>query len=187
MIRILAISGSLRKASCNSALLRVTAALAPEGVEVVLYGKLGDLPLFNPDLEDAAPPPVLDFRAHLTAANAILIASPEYAHGITGVLKNALDWVVGSGEFTDKPVGLLNGFERSVYAPAALAEIITVTGGKVIPEAMRTILLPTNVITDQEILAQPELTASLQAVLKALVQTADTLTSSYPDVKLEPA
>jgi len=182
MIRILAISGSLRKASCNSALLRVTAALAPEGVEVVLYGKLGDLPLFNPDLEGAAPPPVLDFRAHLTAANAILIASPEYAHGITGVLKNALDWVVGSGEFTDKPVGLLNGFERSVYAPAALAEIITVIGGKVIPEAMRTILLPTNVITDQEILAQPELTASLQAVLKALVQAADTLTSSYPDV-----
>src|SRR3954467_11195962 len=98
----------IRKKSSNSALLRAAAALAPEGVEVSLYGNLGELPLFNPDLDGAdlegiGPAPVLDFRAHLAGADAILIASPEYAHGVTGVLKNVLDWEVGSGEFTNKP------------------------------------------------------------------------------------
>jgi len=178
MIRIIAISGSLRKKSSNSALLRAAAALAPEGVEVSLYGNLGELPLFNPDLDGAdlegiGPAPVLDFRAHLAGADAILIASPEYAHGVTGVLKNALDWVVGSGEFTNKPVGLLNGFERSVHAPAALAEIITVMGGKPVPEAIKNIPLQTNIITEEEILAQPELTNPLQIVLTTLVQAVE--------------
>jgi chromate reductase, NAD(P)H dehydrogenase (quinone) len=178
MIRIIAISGSLRKRSSNSALLRAAAVLAPEGVEVSLYGKLGELPLFNPDLDGAdlegtGPAPVLDFRAHLAGADAILIASPEYAHGVTGVLKNALDWVVGSGEFTNKPVGLLNGFERSIHAPAALAEIITVMGGRPVPNATRNIPLQTNIITEEEILAQPEVTDLLRTVLTALVQAVE--------------
>lgn len=173
MIGILAISGSLRKASSNTALLRAAAALAPEGVEVALYGGLGDLPPFNPDLEGAEPPSVLDFRARLKAADAILIASPEYAHGVTGVLKNALDWVVGSGEFMGKPVGLLNGFERSVHAPAALAEIVTMIGGQVVPEAAKTVALSTNVITEREILAEARLVAALQTAVGALVRSVE--------------
>jgi chromate reductase len=98
-MRILAISGSLRAASSNTALLRAAAALAPEGMEVVLYGGLGDLPHFNPDLEGAAPPAVIDLWARVREADGLLIACPEYAHGVPGAMKNALDWLVGGDEF----------------------------------------------------------------------------------------
>ncbi|MGZ5077900.1 MAG: NADPH-dependent FMN reductase, partial [Methylobacter sp.] len=87
----LAISGSLRAASLNSALLRAVVALAPSAVCVELYTGLGNLPLFNPDLEIAGSPAATDFYAHLVEAAGVIIASPEYAHGVTGVMKNALD------------------------------------------------------------------------------------------------
>src|SRR5437764_1175741 len=100
MVRILAISGSLRAVSSNTALLRAAAALAPEGVEVELYGGLGDLPHFNPDLDDPdhkdrEPAAVTDLRARVRSADGLLIAAPEYAHGVPGAMKNALDWLVG--------------------------------------------------------------------------------------------
>lgn len=106
-MKILAISGSLRAASLNSALLRAIARLAPPDISVQLFADLGDLPLFNPDIEATDPPVVARFRAQLLAADAVLIASPEYAHGITGAMKNALDWMVGSQVFVNKPVALL--------------------------------------------------------------------------------
>src|SRR5690348_328025 len=99
MLQILAISGSLRKASSNTALLRAAAALAPVDVKISLCKSLGDLPHFNPDLEGVEPASVLEFRSQLLEADGVLIASPEYMHGITGVMKNALDWIAGSGEF----------------------------------------------------------------------------------------
>src|SRR6185503_5853507 len=98
-IRILAISGSLREASSNSALLAVAASLGIGSVEVSIYHELGLLPPFNPDHDrDPAPAAVDRFRARLQASDAVLIACPEYAHGVPGVMKNALDWLVGSGE-----------------------------------------------------------------------------------------
>ena len=117
MIRLLAISGSLRKFSSNTALLRAAAILAPQDVEISVYGDLGILPHFNPDLEGFEPQSVLDFRSQLQMADGVLIASPEYAHGITGVIKNAFDWVVGSGEFVHKPVALLNASSRANTCP----------------------------------------------------------------------
>jgi len=90
-MNILAISGSLRAGSINSTLLRATARLAPPDMRIELFADLGDLPLFNPDIEASDPAPVAALRARIIAADAVLIASPEYAHGITGVLKNALD------------------------------------------------------------------------------------------------
>ena len=96
-MRILAISGSLRAASSNTALLRAAGALAPEGVEVVLYEGLAGLPHFNPDLDDldtgTAPPAVVGFRSRLDASDGVSISSPEYAHGVPGAMKNAIDWV----------------------------------------------------------------------------------------------
>jgi chromate reductase, NAD(P)H dehydrogenase (quinone) len=111
-VKILAISGSLRAASMNTALLSAAIILAPASVKMTLYQGLNALPHFNPDLEEANLPPVIDFCAQLQGANGILICSPEYAHGVPGVLKNALDWVVGSGEFMKKPVTLLNASPR---------------------------------------------------------------------------
>jgi NAD(P)H-dependent FMN reductase len=108
-MRILAISGSLRAASSNGAVLKAAAMLAPPDMHLVPYGGLACLPHFNPDHDiDPAPGPVLTLRREIGLADGLLIASPEYAHGVPGSLKNALDWLVSSLEFPDKPVALIN-------------------------------------------------------------------------------
>ena len=128
-MRILAISGSLRSASKNTELLHALAALDPS---ITLYENIGELPHFNSDVDDAgAPQPVLDYREQLRAADLIVISSPEYAHGVPGVMKNALDWVVGSGELMDKPIVLINASPQSKFAIPQLIETLTVMSAKI--------------------------------------------------------
>ena len=92
-MKILAISGSLRTQSSNALLLQAAVRLAPEGMSVTLYQSLSELPHFNPDLDGGRlPATVRELRALLAAVDGVLISSPEYAHGIPGSLKNALDW-----------------------------------------------------------------------------------------------
>ena len=133
-MKLLAISGSLRERSFNTALLKAAAGLVPECAEVELYGGLASLPHFNPDLDvDPAPGPVVDLRARLAACDGVIVCSPEYAHGVPGSLKNALDWIVSSGEFTDKPTLLINAspsFMGASLAQANLVEILRVMGAK---------------------------------------------------------
>src|SRR6266496_3093591 len=118
MTRILAISGSLRRFSSNTTLLEAAARLAPPGVEITLYDGLAELPHFNPDLEGSEPATVVNFRARIKGSDGVLISSPEYAHGVPGALKNALDWIVGSLEFPGKPVALINISPRSTFVHA---------------------------------------------------------------------
>src|ERR1039457_4670877 len=107
-MKILAISGSLQTRSSNTALLRVADAVAPTDVEVAVYEGVGSLPYFNPDLDrDPAPTAVGALRQSFQNADAALIATPEYAHAMPGALKNALDWLVGSGERYGKRVAVL--------------------------------------------------------------------------------
>ena len=94
IVNVLALCGSLRAASLNAALLRATARLAPDGLRVEIFSGLAELPLFNPDLEADMPAPARRLQAAITACDALLIARPEYAHGVTAVIKNALDWLV---------------------------------------------------------------------------------------------
>jgi chromate reductase len=132
-MRILAISGSLRTASSNSTLLRAAAAIAGPDVEMVAFAGLGDLPHFNPDLDQGTPPSaVAEFRQEVAGADALVISSPEYAHGVPGTLKNALDWLVGGIEINGKPVALLNASARATHADESLRETLTVMGAKVI-------------------------------------------------------
>jgi NAD(P)H-dependent FMN reductase len=133
-VKILAISGSLRAASINTALLRTAVQLAPPHIEITLCTLLGALPLFNPDLEPCVPASVTQLRAQVAAADALLIASPEYAHGVTGPLKNALDWLVSFEAFVNKPVAVLNASPRAHHADAALRETLR-TMSAVIVEA----------------------------------------------------
>lgn len=108
-------SGSLQVRSANRALLRTAARVAPAGVEVVDAMSVGDVPPFNPDIErDGGPAPaaVMAWREQFGSADAVLFASPEYAHSLPGSLKNALDWLVGSGELYEKPVAVLCGSPR---------------------------------------------------------------------------
>jgi NAD(P)H-dependent FMN reductase len=169
VLRILAISGSLRLASSNTALLRAAAQLAPEGVEVVLYTGIGELPHFNPDLEGSEPPSVLGFRDALQCAAGVLFSTPEYAHGVPGVLKNALDWVVGSGELMDKPVALLNASARGAFAQASLTETLTVMTARMVTEASVTIPLGKN-LDDAAILAHTPFRDALRAALDAFAR-----------------
>lgn len=174
-MRILAISGSLRASSSNTTLLRAAADLAPEGVTVPLYAGIGDLPHFNPDLdaEDDAPlPAVADWRAQLQAADAVLICSPEYAHGVPGSLKNALDWVVGSGEFDGKPVALVNASPYSTHATASLAETLRTMNANVVPEASITVPLKGKALDAAGIARTPEIAVPVRASLAALLRAA---------------
>jgi NAD(P)H-dependent FMN reductase len=106
-MRILAICGSLQARSGNLTLLSTAAASAPSGVEIVLFTGLGDLPHFNPDLEaDGPPESVTRWRQAIAESDAVLIASPEYGFSLPGVLKNAIDWAIGSGELEGKVVAI---------------------------------------------------------------------------------
>ncbi len=173
-VRILAISGSLRAASSNTALLRAAVSLAPEGVEVVLYEGLVSLPHFNPDLDDldagTAPPAVMDFRSQLDASDGVLISSPEYAHGVPGALKNAIDWVVSSGQIYEKPVALLNASMGATHAYASLAETLTTADANIIEEASVRVGLPTNRIDEAGILADTKLSGALRAAVAAFAR-----------------
>jgi NAD(P)H-dependent FMN reductase len=104
-MRILSVAGSIQARSTNRALLDLARTVAPTEVEVVDAGSLDRVPHYNADLDGEAPPEaVVAWRKALREADAVLIASPEYGHGVPGVLKNALDWIVGSGELVGKPV-----------------------------------------------------------------------------------
>jgi chromate reductase, NAD(P)H dehydrogenase (quinone) len=125
-MRIVTLSGSLRAASTNTALLEACQLLAPPGVELRPFRGVGELPHFNPDVETTALPAVVAaFRDEITRADGLLISSPEYARGIPGALKNSLDWLVGHPPFAGKPVGLLNASPRSVHATVQLLEVLT--------------------------------------------------------------
>jgi chromate reductase len=132
-MRILTISGSLRNGSSNAELLRAAAMIAPAGVEIVAYAGIGALPHFNPDLDEGRPPDgVATFRAEVARADALMISSPEYAHGVPGTLKNALDWLVGGVEINGKRVALVNASARASHAQASLQETLTVMGATVL-------------------------------------------------------
>ena len=132
-MHLLGISGSLRAQSSNTAVLRAAATLLPRGTTLTIYEELALLPAFSPDLDtDPGPPVVAEFRARLAAADAVLVSSPEYAHGVPGALKNALDWTVGSGEFVGKPVAIVNTSAQSQYVTEQLRETLTVMMARVV-------------------------------------------------------
>jgi chromate reductase len=171
LMHILAISGSLRLGSSNTTLLRALNALAPAGCDIRLYDSLADIPAFNPDLDDAAPPPVLDFRDRLREADGVLISSPEYAHGVSGVMKNVLDWVVGSGELSRKPVALLNAAPWTNFAQGQLLETLRTMDAHVVEAASVTVTLLPKTIDAAGIAAHPEIAPILRAALDAFAQS----------------
>ena len=109
MIKILAISGSLRSISSNTNILQGLINLAPEDTMIEIYEGIGNLPHFNPEIDDERELlSVQDWRSQLKQANAVIFCTPEYAHGVPGVLKNALDWIVSSSEFMYKPTAVIS-------------------------------------------------------------------------------
>ena len=170
-MRILAISGSLKPTSTNSALLRAAASVAPVGTTFTYFDRqIGELPHFRADLDEegALPPPeVAAFRALLAAADGVLISCPEYAHGVPGSFKNALDWIVSSGEFTDKPVALLMaGPGGARQAWTALTPTLRVMGCNLVFEA--SLVVARRHFSDDGVLDDAELLAEIRRAVEAL-------------------
>ena len=143
-LRFLGIAGSLRRASYNRGLLRAAIDAAPAGVRVTVFD-LADLPIFNADVEaEGDPAPVSEFKSEIAAADALLIATPEYNHCVPGVLKNAIDWASRPARrsvLADKPVAIMGastGRGGTARAQAHLRDGLAYTNGLVLalPEVL---------------------------------------------------
>ena len=168
VMKILGISGSLRAASINAALLRAAVRLAPSGVNVTLFGGTGELPLFNPDLESQMPAQVAALHAAVAASDALLIASPEYAHGVTGTIKNTLDWLVSFEPFVNKPVAVLNASPRAHHADAALRETLRTMSAVLVEEASLSIPLLGANLTEEGMVEHLSISRAIRSSLLAL-------------------
>jgi NAD(P)H-dependent FMN reductase len=167
-MRILAIAGSLRARSSNRTVLEAARLLAPSGMDIRLYAGLGDLPLFNPDREDPLHPPVAALRAAVEEADGLLICSPEYARGISAVLKNALEWLVSGHEFLDKPVAVINASQRSTEADGQLRLILRTMSGRLIEQASITLPMLGRDLDAEGLAADATLSGALRQALADL-------------------
>ncbi|WP_438010745.1 NADPH-dependent FMN reductase [Sorangium sp. So ce321] len=169
-MRILGICGSLQARSSNLMLLHTARAMAPEGVELVLYDGIRELPFFNPDIEaSGAPPAVGEWRRAIAASDALLIASPEYGHSLPGALKNAIDWVIGTGELERKVVGVT-------------AATVSPERGRLGLQALRGTLgaVSARVVGGEPIARGPSFERELAALLGALIDAARAGPTSEP-------
>ena len=123
MKKLLAIPGSLRDTSSSFKILYLVRDMLPADIEFEIYTGIGNLPHFNDPVE--TPAGVIDFKGKLREADGIIICTPEYAFGVPGSLKNALDWTVGTGELDQKPVALITASSVGDKGHAALLHILT--------------------------------------------------------------
>ena len=133
-IRVAGIVGSLRAGSLNKGLLQAAVELAPAGMEIEIYTRLGDIPPYNDDVfQKGDPQAVADFKAFIGGAAALLISTPEYNYGIPGVLKNAIDWAsrpAGKAVLNRKPAAILGcspGLGGTIRAQHALRQSFVFT------------------------------------------------------------
>jgi chromate reductase, NAD(P)H dehydrogenase (quinone) len=175
-LRVLAISGSLRSASSNGTILRAAALLAPPNIQVDVFRGLAELPHFNPDLDRELDDPFLPsavraLRSDVASAHALVISTPEYAHGVPGSLKNMLDWLVGGTEMVGKPVALWNAAPHATFAHASLAETLRTMSTLFVDEAGLSLSLGGR--TDAEKVAtDPLIGARIVAALETLRRAA---------------
>jgi chromate reductase len=150
---ILAIQGSLRPQSSSHHILQAVLKAMPTEVTVVVYDNIGKLPHFD----DQPEPPlsVVEFRKQIRESDGVIICTPEYAFGIPGSLKNALDWTVGSGEFVDKPVALITASSQGERGHAAMRLVLQAISARVeeqhqlLISAVRSQLHPEGTIKDE--------------------------------------
>jgi chromate reductase, NAD(P)H dehydrogenase (quinone) len=185
-MRVLGISGSLRRDSYNSALLRAAAERLPAGVELVEYERLGEIPPYDPDVEALGTPEVVaELREAVRSADAVLVATPEYNHSIPGQLKNALDWVsrpAGHSALMGKPaaaIGASTGMFGAVWAQAEARKVLGALGGRVV-ESELPIPGAKEHYEDGWLELSPEQSQQLQEILAELVSEVEELAEAEP-------
>ena len=175
MVRIFAVSGSLRAVSTNTALIHRYSERSPQGCEVDVYNQLAELPHFNSDIEDSMDTSVLDLVSRVRKADAFVVSTPEYAHGMPGSLKNCLDWLVRTDAFIEKPFALLTACPRSKYAPAALIEVLQTMSGIHVTDADIIVDLKRTPDKTPEILTDPTVTGRIDKAISVLVEFCTTI------------
>ncbi|MDE2383408.1 MAG: NAD(P)H-dependent oxidoreductase [Alphaproteobacteria bacterium] len=155
-VKVLALCGSLRVGSTNLALLQAAKILAPPDMEFSIWNRQAGLPHFTPDLEGLPPPEVQKFRDHVGVADGLIIACPEYARGLPGAFKNALDWLVGGETFINKPFAQWNASPRAAEAQNSLRLVLETMSGRCLEEAALALPLIKQEVTGRGLAAHPE-------------------------------
>ncbi|MEO6452837.1 MAG: NAD(P)H-dependent oxidoreductase [Ginsengibacter sp.] len=168
-IKIVAISGSLRNNSSATFILKHVTKLFTETVDFIWYAGIGKLPHFNDS--DNANDEVNELRLLLTGADGVIICQPEYAFGVAGSLKNALDWTVSSGELVDKPIAVITAATGGDKAHAALLLTLKALSAKVAEDATLLISFVRTKLNNNGEVINAEIIQSLTLVVNALVKT----------------
>jgi chromate reductase len=179
-MRVLGISGSLRRDSFNTALLRAAAERLPGGVEFVAFERLAEIPAYDADLEETgeAPDGVAALREAMREADAVLVSTPEYNHSIPGALKNALDWAsrpAGESALMGTPtavIGASTGMFGAVWAQAETRKVLGALGGRVL-EREYPFPRAQDAYQDGELRLTPEQSEALEELLRELVASAE--------------
>jgi chromate reductase len=186
-MRVLGISGSLRRDSHNTALLRAAAERLPAGVELVEFDGLREIPPYDADAElEATPEAVRSLREAIRGADAVLVATPEYNHSIPGVLKNALDWAsrpAGKSALMGKPaavIGASTGMFGAVWAQAETRKVLGALGGRVI-ESELPIPRAAEAYADGRLTLSPEQSRQLEELLAELVSEVEELEAALAE------
>lgn len=170
-MKILAISGSLRANSSNTAILRAVIELAPDGVSISMYEGIGNLPHFNPEIDNSELAAVNDWRRQLQDVDGVIFCTPEYAHGVPGVLKNALDWIVSSGEFMNKPTAVISAspsMDGGDKANRSLVQTLRVMMAAIDEGALLCIPGVSAKLNDNGEVSDPATTKALQSLVGSL-------------------
>ena len=172
---LLLICGSVRTGSTHAAVLRTAGVLAPQGVAVAHYDELASLPHFNPDDDgENLPAAVAQLRARLGQAGALLFCTPEYAGALPGSFKNLLDWSVGGGELSGKPVGWINcggGPTGAAGAHAELRTVLTYTDSRIVERACAQVPVTRAEVAADGLVHDPAIRSQLAEVMAALAGT----------------
>ena len=146
------------------------AAVAKDPVTIDIFADLHRLPHFNPDEEPSNDVFVMDLTRRMRVADGCIVSTPEYAHGVPGSLKNALDWLVGTDAFIQKPFALFHACDRSTFAPQSLIEILSTMSGIHVSQADVTINLRSNLTKPDEILLAESSSTKIQSSLATMSQ-----------------
>jgi chromate reductase len=178
-MRVLGISGSLRRDSLNSALLRAAAERLPAGAQLIEFEHLREVPPYDSDVEaKGTPGAVEELRTAIRSADAILVATPEYNHSMPGQLKNALDWAsrpAGESAMAGKPaaaIGASTGMFGAVWAQAETRKVLSALGGRVV-ETELPVADADKQFVDGHLELSPQQSEQLEEILAELVSAVE--------------
>ncbi|MDB5024698.1 MAG: azr 2 [Mucilaginibacter sp.] len=169
--RVFAISGSLRLGSSNHAILNALGKMMPSGTTYTIYNGLRAIPAFDPGLDNDDPPAaVAAFRSQIAEADGIIICTPEYAYGVPGALKNALDWTVSSASFSGKPTALVTASTGGENAHQALIKTLGAIDANLIKEATLLLSFIQSKMDGQGNISDEETARKLEGVFNAFLR-----------------